>query len=169
MTQIVIQLGSLDDVSTAASIYERSNLARRRGDWPSRSSRVAQVTALLQATAGWFLIGREGDEALGMALVHPFRASGGTGDVIPGALFLSLLYVLPDRWSQGIGGTMLDAVIAEGARRGCHRVHLWTHKQQNERAHRLYQSRNFAQTGRTAHGATGEAIGEWLYDGTAQP
>jgi GNAT superfamily N-acetyltransferase len=168
MTQIVIQLGSLDDVDIAASIYERSNLARRRGDWPSRSSRVAQVPALLQAADGWFLIGRDGDEAVAMALVQPLGASGGTGDVILGTLFLSLIYVLPDRWGQGIGGTMLDAVIAEGARRGCHRIYLWTHERQNERAHRLYQSRKFAQTGRTAHSDAGTLIGEWLYDGTAQ-
>jgi len=100
----------------------------------SRSSRIAQVTAHLRAAAAWFLIGRDGDEAVAMALVHPFRASGGTGDVIPGTLFLNLIYVLPDRWGQGIGGTMLDAVIAEGARRGCHRIYLWTHEHQNERA-----------------------------------
>ena len=103
-----------------------------------------------------------------MALAHPFRASGGTGDVIPGTLFLNLIYVLPDRWGQGIGGTMLDAVIAEGARRGCHRIYLWTHEHQNERAHQLYQSRRFAQTGRTAHDDAGTLVGEWLYDGTAQ-
>ncbi len=168
MPPIAVQIGSPDDVDAAVLIYERSNLARRRGVWPSRSSRIAQVTAHLRAAAAWFLLGRDGDEAVAMALVHPFQASGGTGDVIPGTLFLSLIYVLPDRWGQSIGGTMLDAVIAEGARRGCHRIYLWTHEHQNERAHRLYQSRRFAQTGRTAHDDAGTLVGEWLYDGTAQ-
>ena len=169
MTQIATQPGSPDDVDAAVSVYERSNLARRRGNWPSRSSRVAEVTASLRAASSWFLIGRDGDEAVAMALVQPFRASGGTGQVIPGTLFLSLIYVLPDRWGHGVGGVMLDAVIAEGARRGCHRIYLWTHEQQNERAHRLYLRRRFAQTGCTAHDDTGNLIGEWLYDGTAQP
>ena len=87
MTQIVIQLGSLDDVDAA---YDLRALEppRRRGVWPSRSSRIAQVTAHLRAAAAWFLIGHDGDAAVAMALVHPFRASGGTGDVIPGTLFL---------------------------------------------------------------------------------
>jgi GNAT superfamily N-acetyltransferase len=168
MTQIAVQLGSPNDVDTAVSVYERSNLARRRGDWPSRPSRVAQVTAHLHDIASWFLIGHDGDEAVAMALVQPFRASGGTGQVIAGTLFLSLIYVLPDRWGQGIGGTMLDVVIAESARRGCRRIYLWTHEQQNERAHQLYRSRRFAQTGCTAHDDAGKLIGEWLYDGTAQ-
>jgi GNAT superfamily N-acetyltransferase len=167
MTQIAVQLGSPSDVDAAVSIYERSNLARRRGEWPSRLSRVAQVATQLRAAAAWFLIGRDAAEAVAMALVQPFRANGGTGDVIPGALFLSLIYVLPDRWGQGIGGVMLDAVMTEGARRGCRRIYLWTHEQENERAHRLYRSRSFARTGRTAHDDAGALIGEWLYEGSA--
>ncbi len=34
MTQIAVKIGSHDDVDAAVSIYERSNLARRRGVWP---------------------------------------------------------------------------------------------------------------------------------------
>jgi hypothetical protein len=73
---------------TAASVYERSNLARRQGHWPSRPAHVAQVTASLH-DASWFLIGRDGTEAVAMALVRPFRAEGGSGNVIPGTWFLS--------------------------------------------------------------------------------
>ena len=46
---------------------------------------------------------------------------------------------------------LLDAVIEEAKRRGCHRIFLWTHERQNERAHRLYGSRRFVRTGRTMH------------------
>jgi hypothetical protein len=78
MAQIEVRLGNLGDVDDTVSVYERSNLARRQGDWPSRSARVAQVTASLHDAAGhdasWFLIGREGTEAVAMALIHPFRA-----------------------------------------------------------------------------------------------
>lgn len=162
--QIDVQLGNPDDVEAAVSVYERSNLARRHGDWPSRSSRVAEVAASLLDAASWFLIGRDGGEAVAMAHILPFRAGGGTGPVIPGTLFLNLIYVLPDRWGKGIGGILLDAVITEAARRGCHRIALWTHEQQNERAHRLYQSRGFAPTGRTSYDDIGKSIGEWLRD-----
>jgi GNAT superfamily N-acetyltransferase len=169
MTHIDVRLGHLGDVDDAVSVYERSNLARRLGDWPSRPGRVAKVTASLHEAAlhdaaSWFLIGREGGEAVAMALIHPFRASGGSGHVIPGSSFLSLIYVLPDRWGKGAGGMMLDAVIEEANRRGCHRIYLWTHERQNERAHRLYRSRSFARTGRTMHDDEGKPIGEWRCD-----
>jgi GNAT superfamily N-acetyltransferase len=165
MAQIEVRLGDLGDVDDAVSVYERSNLARRQGDWPSRSARVAQVTASLHDAAGhdasWFLIGRDGTEAVAMALIHPFRAGGGNGDVIPGTWFLSLIYVLPERWGTGIGGRLLDAVIDEAKRRGGHHIYLWTHEHQHERAHRLYRSRGFAPTGHTMHDDEGQLIGEW--------
>lgn len=160
MAQIDVRLGTPDEVAIAVSVYERSNLARRHSDWPSRSSRVAQVTASLHDDASWFLIGHDGTEAVAMAHVRAFRADSGAGHVIPGTSFLNLIYVLPDRWDKGIGETMLAAVIDESARRGCHRIYLWTHEHQNERAHRLYQSRRFAPTGRTAYDHSGKSIGE---------
>jgi GNAT superfamily N-acetyltransferase len=164
MAQIDVRLGELDDVDAAVSIYERSNLARRQGDWPSRATRVAEVTALLHNAASWLLIGRDRGESVAMALLEPFRAEGGAGKVIAGTSFLNLIYVLPDRWGEGIGGAMLDAVIAEADRRGCPRIFLWTNEHQNERAHRLYRSRGFARTGRTTRDVTDKLIGEWLRD-----
>jgi GNAT superfamily N-acetyltransferase len=168
MTPIDVRLGTLGDVDDAASVYERANLARRQGRWPSRAARVAHVTASLHDTAGhdtsWFLIGRDGTEAVAMALIHPFRADGGSGDVTMGRWFLSLIYVLPERWGTGIGGMLLDAVIDEAKRRGGHHMDLWTHEHQNERAHRLYRSRSFAPTERTMQDGEGHLIGEWCYD-----
>src|SRR5947208_472546 len=96
MPQIDVRLGAPDDVDAAVSIYKRSNLARRHGDWASRSSRVAQVTTSLHDATSWFLIGRDGAEAIAMAHVRAFRAGGGTGHVLPGTSFLNLIYVLPD-------------------------------------------------------------------------
>jgi GNAT superfamily N-acetyltransferase len=169
MTFTDVRLGTLGDVDDAASVYERSNLARRQGSWPSRAARVAQVTASLHDvadhdTAAWFLVGRDGTEAVAMALVHPFCADGGSGDVVAGTWFLSLIYVLSERWGAGIGGRLLDTVIGEAKRRDGHHMYLWTHEHQNERAHRLYRSRSFAPTGRTMQDGEGHLIGEWCYD-----
>jgi GNAT superfamily N-acetyltransferase len=102
-----------------------------------------------------------------VALAHlrPFRAGGGTGAVIPGTAFLNLIYVLPERWGEGIGGMLLAAVIAEAAHRGCHRIALWTHEDANARAQRLYHRHGFARTGRTASDTAGQLIGEWLRAG----
>ena len=86
MRSIAVRPGTGDD---AVSVYERSNRARRQGTWPSRSAYVAQVTGKLHDaadhnTASLFLVGRDDTESVAMALVHPFRAGGGRGAVIPG-------------------------------------------------------------------------------------
>jgi GNAT superfamily N-acetyltransferase len=91
-----------------------------------------------------------------MASAEPLRSDDGAGPVVPGGCFLGSLFVVPERWGEGIGGTVLDAALAEAKRRGCTRVHLWTHED-NERSHCLYRSRGFLPTGRTAGGE-----GEWV-------
>jgi hypothetical protein len=127
MTPVDVRLGTLGDVDDAALVYECSNLARRQGRWRSRAARVAQVTAGLHDAAdhdpaAWFLVGRDGTEAVAMALVHPFRADGGSGDVVAGTWFLSLIYVLPERWgtstrtSVPIDCTTAAALLPSGRR-----------------------------------------------------
>ena len=162
---IDVRLGGPADVEAALSVYEQSNLARRHGVWPARAPRLAQVTTNLHDTASWFLIGREGDEAVAMAVVLPFRADRATGAVVEGSSFLDLIYVLPDRWGQGIGGAVLDEVIEEAARRGARRIYLWTHERDNQRAHRLYRRRAFHRTGTTGEDDQGEPVAEWVRDG----
>jgi hypothetical protein len=51
MTHIEVRLGNLDDVDDAVSVYERSNLVRRQGDWPSRPGRQ-----LRQVEDGTFIV-----------------------------------------------------------------------------------------------------------------
>ena len=90
-----------------------------------------------------------------MASAEALRGDDGAGPVMPRGCFLSYLFVVPERWGEGIGGVILDAVLAEAKRRHYSRIHLWTHED-NERSHRLYRSRGFSPTGRTAAGE-----GEW--------
>jgi GNAT superfamily N-acetyltransferase len=152
---ILIRLGGAADVDAAVSVYERSNLARRHGVWPHRAARLEHVRGHLRNSASWFLLANEGPALVGMACAEALRAEDGAGPVIPGACFLNLLFVVPERWGEGIGGVILDAVLAEAKRRHYSRVHLWTHED-NERSHRLYRSRGFSPTGRAADGE-----GEW--------
>jgi GNAT superfamily N-acetyltransferase len=152
---ILIRLGDKDDVEAAVSVYERSNLARRQDIWPNRAARVAHARANIISPASWFLVATEGPAAVAMASAQPLRDANGTGQVIPGGCFLGLLFVVPERWGQGIGGAVLDAVFAEAGRRRYSRIHLNTHEN-NERSHRLYRSRGLSPTGRIAHGE-----GEW--------
>jgi GNAT superfamily N-acetyltransferase len=150
---ILIRPGGAADVDAAASVYERSNLARRQGVWPNRAARVEHVRARLRDPASWFLVAKDGPALVGMASAEPLWGEDGT--VIPGGSFVSYLFVDPERWGQGIGGALLDAALAEAKRRHSSRIHLWTHED-NERSHRLYRSRGFSPTGRSAGGQ-----GEW--------
>jgi len=147
---ILIRLGDAADVDAAASVYERSNLARHQGVWPNRAAGVERVRTHLCDPASWFLVANDGPELVGMASAEVLREDG-EGAVIPGGCFLNFLFVVPERWGTGIGGDILDAVLTEAKRRHYSRIHLWTHED-NERSHRLYRSREFAPTGRTADG-----------------
>lgn len=152
---ILIRLGDAADVDAALSVYERSNLARHHGVWLNRAARIERANAHLRDPASWFLVATEGPALVGMASAEPLRGEDGAGPVIPDGYFLNLLFVVPERWGEGIGGAILDAVLAEAKRRHHSRIHLWTHED-NERSHRLYRSRGFSPTGRTADGE-----GEW--------
>jgi GNAT superfamily N-acetyltransferase len=152
---VLIRLGDPADVDAAVSVYQRSNLARRQGVWPNQAARVARVRAHLRDPASWFLVAYEGPALVGMASAEPMRGEDGAGPVVPGSCFLNHLFVVPERWGEGIGGVILDAVLAEAKRRHYSRIHLWTHDD-NQRSHRLYRSRGFSPTGRTA-----DAEGEW--------
>ena len=93
-----------------------------------------------------------------MASAAPLWGDHGPGTVTPGGLFLGYLFVVPERWGEGIGGAILDAALAEAKRQHYSRIHLWTHED-NERSHRLYRSRGFSPTGRTA-----DDEAEWARD-----
>jgi ribosomal-protein-alanine N-acetyltransferase len=56
------------------------------------------------------------------------------------------LAVAADRWWQGTGAALLEALLAEAERRSCTEVFLEV-RTDNERAQRLYRSRGFTQIG----------------------
>jgi GNAT superfamily N-acetyltransferase len=153
---ILIRLGDAADVDAATSVFERSALARRQGIWPNRVARVEGVRTRLRDPNTWFLVAQEGRALVGMASAEPQRGEGGAGPLVPGGCFLNLLFVVPERWGEGIGGAILDAVLAEARRRRYSRINLYTHED-NQRSHRLYRSRGFSPTGRLADGE-----GEWV-------
>jgi GNAT superfamily N-acetyltransferase len=152
---IRIRLGEAADIDAALSVYERSNLARRQGVWPNRAARVERVRAHLHDPVSWFLVADEGPAVVGMALAEPLRGEHGAGTITPEGCFLNFVFVVPERLGEGVGGAILDAILAEAKRRQYSRIHLWTHED-NKRSHRLYLSRGFSPTGRTADGE-----GEW--------
>jgi ribosomal protein S18 acetylase RimI-like enzyme len=82
-----------------------------------------------------------------MALGMHALADDGAGPPIPGRCHISAVFVNPAAWGQGIGGRVVDALLAEAEHRGYRAAQLWT-QTGNERALRLYQGRGFRLTGR---------------------
>jgi len=56
------------------------------------------------------------------------------------------LAVAVDRWGQGTGSALLEALLAEAARRGCAEIFLEV-RTDNTRAQRLYRRYGFSQIG----------------------
>ena len=56
------------------------------------------------------------------------------------------LAVTKDRWGRGIGSTLLEALLAEAARRGCTEVFLEV-RTGNKRAQELYKRHDFTEIG----------------------
>jgi ribosomal-protein-alanine N-acetyltransferase len=64
---------------------------------------------------------------------------GGQADVLT-------LAVAEDRWGEGVGGALLDGLLAEARRRGCTEIFLEV-RVDNDRAQRLYRRRGFTDIG----------------------
>jgi GNAT superfamily N-acetyltransferase len=103
------------------------------------------------------VVAADGDTIVGMALAMPGRADDGAGSPVPGLCFTSMVFVVPDRWGQGTGGRIVEAVIAEAESRGYDRAQLWTHAG-NRRAQRLYERQGFRRTGREMDDDLGDRI-----------
>ena len=89
------------------------------------------------ASGRYYLVAEDGGELVGYAgLLSP---GGGQADVLTMA-------VAQQRWGQRIGALLLDALVAEAARRGCSDVFLEV-RVDNDRAQRLYRSRGFTEIG----------------------
>ena len=89
------------------------------------------------ASGRHYLVVYQAGELAGYAgLLTP---GGGQADVLT-------LAVAEQRWGQGLGAALLDALLDEAGRRGCSEVFLEV-RVDNHRAQRLYQRRGFVEIG----------------------
>jgi ribosomal-protein-alanine N-acetyltransferase len=101
--------------------WSRQMLASELAELPSRYYLVAEDSGAVAGYAGLFAPDR------------------GQADVLT-------LAVTQRRWGAGIGSLLLDALLAEAARRGCPEVFLEV-RVDNDRAQRLYLRRGFTRIG----------------------
>ena len=160
---IVLSSGGADDIAIALDIYSRATTARR--GLPPPDFRLDEIAQSLALPESWLFIKSDGTRPVAIAHLKPSRKEHGQGPLVPGQVFLYLIFVVPERWGEGIGGQLLDFAMADAIARGYRRIHLWT-QDDNERSHHLYESRSFARTGRVNHGRSDphKTVSEWARD-----
>jgi GNAT superfamily N-acetyltransferase len=123
---VTVDLAGPEDVEAAVAVFTAGEGARRGTPVPVEVQEA--VAARLRDGGGWLLAAREHATVVGVAAGFDARADDGAGDVLPGLAHLSLVFVEPARWGRGIGGRLVDAVLAEARRRANDRIQLWTHE-----------------------------------------
>ena len=134
------------------------------GDEAWSEAMLASELEGAEASGRYYLVAEDAGQAAGTqpatgtqpaADTQPTRHSAGTSQLAGYAGLLSpgggqadilTMAVARERWGQRIGAQLLDALIAEAARRGCTDVFLEV-RVDNDRAQRLYRSRGFRQIG----------------------
>lgn len=152
---VIVRIGRDDDLEPAIAVYLASNDVRRGG--PTPPHHIDRVRDSMGKPDVMLLIAEDAGVCVGMGLAMQSRADGGSGPPEPGVCFISMIFVAPDRWGEGIGGRLVDAVLAEAESQGFVTARLWTHLD-NERAQRLYEYRGFHRTGREIDNDLGERI-----------
>jgi ribosomal protein S18 acetylase RimI-like enzyme len=142
---VVEQAAGEQDRNDAVAVWQAANTAR--GMAPSWD-RTARVKEKLSAPDALIAVARSGGEVVAMALGETGRAEDGEGPVEPGFGHISMVFVHPALWGRGIGGQLLDWLHREMFELGWYLISLWT-RDINERALRLYESRDYVPTGRS--------------------
>jgi len=153
---VVVRPGGGPDLDPAVAVWQASNTARR-GGLPGPAEHEARVRGHAGKPDAFLLVADDGGEVVGMAVGMKGLADDGAGPPVPGLCHVSTVFVAPNRWGEGIGGRIVDAVLAEARARGYERAQLWTHAD-NARAQRLYEGRDFQRSGREKDDDLGERI-----------
>lgn len=160
--ETTVRFARAGEVDAAVAIWRTSNEARTGGP-PTPPDTEAMVRRWMAVPDAILLVAEREGRIVGMTLAVASRTVDDAGlvtpgsPVVPGLCFISLVFVAPDAWGQGIGARLLDAILAEAPRRGYTRVQLWTHET-NRRAQRLYLSRQLVLTGDQRVNDAGETI-----------
>ena len=128
---MTLRLMSLDDVD-AVSVLEQALFGVEA--W-SPGMLVSEVTA--DPGSRYYLVAEDSGVITGYGGL--LAQAGGPADVLT-------LAVAVGRWGEGIGGALLDGLLAEAARRGCTEIFLEV-RVDNDRAQRLYRRRGFTNIG----------------------
>jgi GNAT superfamily N-acetyltransferase len=153
---VEIRPGSASDVEPAIAVWRGAGAERRAGE-PIPAA-VEQRMRDYTATLGAFLVVADDcGTIIGMALGMPARADDGVGPPISGLCHVSAVFVSPQYWGHGIGGSLMASLLSQADTRGYDAAQLWTHAD-NERARHLYERLGFHRSGREQYDDRDELI-----------
>ncbi|HVE76160.1 MAG TPA: GNAT family N-acetyltransferase [Actinomycetota bacterium] len=152
---IAIRAGDRGDFLEAVEVWRRSNEAR--SNRPVSPDHEKRVLGYLDTENTFLVVAEDGGHLVGMAIGMQGLEDDGAGPPIQGLCHISMVFVSPERWGEGIGGQIMDSVLQEAIARGYSKVQLWTHVG-NERGQSLYLSKGFAPSGRQKQDDEGDAI-----------
>jgi ribosomal protein S18 acetylase RimI-like enzyme len=141
MGEAVIRRGGATDVEPAVAVWAVANAARREGV-PPRPEQAERARGHVDDPEAVLFVADDAGEVVGMALGEQALSDDGSGPPVDGLCHVSMVFVAPDRWGEGLGGRLVDALLEEVRRRGYERAQLWT-QMGNARARRLYEGRGF--------------------------
>lgn len=146
-----VRRASIEEIGAAVSVWEAANPdSTVPGHADSLRGWARDPDALL-------LVAESDGDVVGMVLLLPGRDRDGAGDLVPGLRHLTGLAVRPESQRSGVGSALLDTALREAAGREATRVTLWT-AEDNAAAQRLFVSRGFAPTGRSARDGGGAVM-----------
>jgi GNAT superfamily N-acetyltransferase len=158
---VAVRAAGPDDREAAIAVWAASDAARRQAPPPPG---VADKLRDRFARADvWLLVADDEGTVVGVTQGWPAREDDGFGPEVPGRCHLSLVFVAPDRWGEGIGGRLVDAALDQARSLGYEQIQLYTHET-NLRAQGLYASRGFRHDGQVKDDDLGERIGRWSRD-----
>jgi ribosomal protein S18 acetylase RimI-like enzyme len=142
----VLRRGGPEDIEPAVGVWFAAN-TERRGGVPPRPEQEARARGHVENPDAVLLVADDAGEIIGMAVGEQARSDDGAGPPVEGLCHVSMVFVTPDRWDEGLGGRLVDALLEEVRARGYDHAQLWT-QTDNERARRLYERRGFRPSGR---------------------
>jgi ribosomal protein S18 acetylase RimI-like enzyme len=146
MGEAMIRRGEPADVEPAVAVWFAANQSRR-GGLPPRPEQEARARGHVGIPGAFLFVAEDAGGIVGMALGEQALSDDGAGPPVDGLCHVSMVFVAPDRWGEGLGGRLVDAVLEEARLLGYERAQLWTQRD-NARARRLYEGRSFKPSGR---------------------
>jgi ribosomal protein S18 acetylase RimI-like enzyme len=142
---VTVRVGGPDDLEAGIDVWRAANSARLGRPLPAQHE--TRVRSYGDAEGFFFVVAEDGGSVVAGAIGMQGRADDGRGPPEPGLCHVSMVFVAPARWGQGIGGRLLDALLGEARARGYDRLQLWTDAD-NDRAQALFERTGLRRTGR---------------------